>query len=116
MRRVVLEVEGLPRAEFRRVSGLRRRRQGSGKFALWGGVTRGTGLWLWWQRAEHGNAEPRTGTVTLLGRDGKPAMRWRFDRGRPVKWKGPKLGGGSGDVAMQELVVAHEGIRLVLGS
>lgn len=39
---------------------------------------------------------------------------WAFDRALPVKIAGPQLNAKSGDVAIEELHLAHEGLRMVL--
>lgn len=47
----------------------------------------------------------------------KPApviATWAFDRALPVKITGPQLNAKSGDVAIEELHLAHEGLRMVL--
>ena len=40
---------------------------------------------------------------------------WVFDRGLPQKVSGPQLNAKTGDVAIEELHIAHEGLRLVPG-
>ncbi|WP_127500916.1 phage tail protein [Actinoplanes solisilvae] len=47
----------------------------------------------------------RTGTVA----------RWTFERGLPMKVTGPALNGKTGDIAVEELHIAHEGLRLESG-
>jgi len=39
---------------------------------------------------------------------------WRFSRGLPVKLSGPSLNAKTGDIAMEELHIAHEGLSLVV--
>lgn len=38
--------------------------------------------------------------------------QWAFERGLPLKVTGPSLNAKSGDIAMEELHIAHEGLRL----
>jgi hypothetical protein len=38
---------------------------------------------------------------------------WVFDRGLPAKIRGPELNARTGEIAMEELHIAHEGLRLV---
>lgn len=38
--------------------------------------------------------------------------RWAFDRGLPMKVVGPTLNAKTGDIAIEELHIAHEGLRL----
>jgi phage tail-like protein len=37
---------------------------------------------------------------------------WLFDRGLPAKVMGPALNAKSGEIAIEELTIAHEGLRL----
>jgi phage tail-like protein len=37
---------------------------------------------------------------------------WSFDRGLPIKVSGPSLNAKTGEVAIEELHIAHEGLRL----
>ena len=43
-----------------------------------------------------------------------PVASWTFERGLPVKVKGPDLNAKSGEIALEELHIAHEGLRLNL--
>ena len=58
------------------------------------------------------------GTIEVL--DGSGAAldnvlaTWNFDRGLPLKVVGPTLNAKTGDVALEELHIAHEGLRFVL--
>lgn len=38
--------------------------------------------------------------------------RWTFDRGLPMKVSGPSLNAKTGEIAVEELHIAHEGLRL----
>ena len=76
-------------------------------------------LWTWLQEIVRGEVRPvrrYNGFVEVL--DGTPddnvVARWLFARGLPVKVSGPQLNGKTGDVAIEELHIAHEG--LVLGT
>ena len=39
--------------------------------------------------------------------------RWLFERGLPAKVTGPQLNAKTGEIAIEELHIAHEGLRLV---
>ncbi len=82
-----------------------------------------TQLWKWFQDVVSGKRPvPRyDGIVEVLPRlhDPKstqelPLARWYFDRGLPAKIVGPQLNAKTGEVAIEELHIAHEGLRLVL--
>jgi len=38
---------------------------------------------------------------------------WMFDRGLPAKIRGPELNAKTGEIAIEELTIAHEGLRLL---
>lgn len=76
-----------------------------------------TALWAWLQGILAGERPvPRyDGTVQAMGADGVTVLAtWTFDRGLPVKVSGPQLNAKSGEIAMEELQIAHEGLRLAL--
>jgi phage tail-like protein len=74
-------------------------------------------LWAWIQSVVSGaRPVPRyDGVVEVL--DGTAGQRvvakWSFDRGLPAKVTGPQLNAKTGEVAIEELHIAHEGLRLV---
>jgi phage tail-like protein len=45
----------------------------------------------------------------------RPLARWNFSRGLPIKVSGPTLNAKTGEVAVEEVTIAHEGLRLGLG-
>ena len=47
--------------------------------------------------------------ISLLARDTKPLRRWAYARAFPVKWEGPAMR-ATGELAMEELQIAHEGL------
>jgi phage tail-like protein len=73
------------------------------------------GLWHWLQRIVNGERPvPRCdGAVTLMAADGSPRATWVFDRALPAKLRGPALHAATGGVAIEELTLAHEGLRLL---
>lgn len=102
------------------------RRVGRGRYSnlvLKRGMFYGSGgrvnpeLWEWLQGILSGRLPvPRyDGTIQLLAADRATVQAtWRFVRGLPAKLSGPQLNAKSGDVAVEELHIAHEG--LILGS
>jgi phage tail-like protein len=73
-------------------------------------------LWQWLQDVVNGVRPIRRygGTVEVLGGEGQPVARWSFDRGLPAKLAGPQLNARTGEVAIEELQIAHEGLRMVI--
>ena len=72
-------------------------------------------LWTWLQDAV-GNRRPvprYDGVVEVLDLAGiEVVARWAFDRGLPAKVAGPTLNAKTGEIAIEELTIAHEGLRL----
>jgi phage tail-like protein len=86
-----------------------------GMFFAKPGVRANSELWTWLQSIV-GGVTPVTrydGTVDVMdiGNDDIVA-RWQFDRGLPAKLVGPQLNARSGEIAIEELHIAHEGLRL----
>lgn len=80
-----------------------------------------TDLWAWLQDVITGN-RPVTrydGLIKVFGhREGggkEPPVvaTWVFERALPVKISGPQLNAQSGAVAIEELHLAHEGLRML---
>lgn len=73
-------------------------------------------LWDWLQKILSGaRPVPRyDGLIEVLdGATDTPLATWQFERGLPAKVAGPQLNAKSGEIAIEELVIAHEGLRLV---
>ena len=74
-------------------------------------------LWAWLQDTVVGRLPIRRydGLIEVTGRaEGSPPMAsWRFVRGLPLKVTGPALNAKTGEVAIEELHIAHEGLHLV---
>jgi phage tail-like protein len=82
-------------------------------------------LWRWFQEVVSGRRpvarydgiidvlhvpnQPGAGLVAAA-----PVARWAFERGLPAKIVGPQLNARTGEVAIEELHIAHEGLRLVI--
>ncbi len=72
-------------------------------------------VWIWLQDIVRGirPAARYDGTVDVYHTDlTTPMARWEFDRGLPVRVKGPELNAKTGEIAIEELHIAHEGLRL----
>jgi phage tail-like protein len=76
------------------------------------GVVVDNGLLAWLSSFAEGKGKRRDGVVTLLDDMHAPVRSWRFQRGLPTKWTGPTLDAGKNAVAIEELEIQHEGIRL----
>jgi phage tail-like protein len=72
-------------------------------------------LWAWLQGALDGSLPvPRyDGGVEVLDATNTHVLaRWSFSRGLPAKVGGPALNAKTGEIAIEELQIAHEGLRL----
>jgi phage tail-like protein len=75
----------------------------------------GTELWDWFRETIAGVRPVRRydGVITVMPPFGEESMAvWHFLRGLPVKISGPTLDARTGEVAVEELHIAHEGLRL----
>ncbi len=72
-------------------------------------------LWKWFQDVVAGTRPVRRydGIVEVLGVADEVVATWTFDRGLPAKIVGPQLNAKTGEIAIEELHIAHEGLRLV---
>jgi phage tail-like protein len=72
-------------------------------------------LWHWMQRILNGQRPvPRyDGIVYVMSADKTVRATWMFDRGLPAKIRGPELNAKTGEIAIEELTIAHEGLRLL---
>ncbi len=72
-------------------------------------------LWNWIQRVVSG-VRPIArydGIVQVMSVADEVSATWVFDRGLPSRVRGPELNAKTGEIAIEELHIAHEGLRLV---
>jgi phage tail-like protein len=72
-------------------------------------------LWEWIQGVVAG-VRPIArydGIVQVMDVGDNIVATWVFDRGLPAKIRGPELNAKTGEIAIEELHIAHEGLRLV---
>lgn len=79
------------------------------------GVTDDMGIWEWRKQIEDGKVvDARAdGTITMFNQALEAVAEWTFDKAWPVKVSGPQLNASSNDIAVEELTIAHEGMRRV---
>ncbi|NOY63099.1 MAG: phage tail protein [Gammaproteobacteria bacterium] len=73
-------------------------------------------LWGWLQGIVSGQLPVARydGVIEVKNRSGdRVVATWIFERGLPAKIRGPELNGKSGEIAIEELHIAHEGLRMV---
>jgi phage tail-like protein len=79
------------------------------------GVEVRSDFWEWIQDTLSGERPVRRydGVIEVLDATGNDVVAtWVFDRGLPTKLTGPRLDARTGEVAIEELTIAHEGLRL----
>jgi phage tail-like protein len=72
-------------------------------------------LWRWLQGILGGERPVRRydGVIEVLDASASRVVAtWAFDRGLPTRIAGPQLDAKTGDIAIEELTIAHEGLRL----
>jgi phage tail-like protein len=77
------------------------------------GVDAGLDLWHWRATVlESGVEQARSdGTIEMFDANGTLVAAYAFRGGWPVKYAGPSLRVGSSDVAIEEIVICHEGLE-----
>jgi len=114
------EVEGLKvtqEVESRHEGGLNGTEQRFPTRLTWGNLvlTRGVSRvnqsgWDWLLGFGDGHVRRLDGIVVLLDGARVPHNMWKFRRGLPVRFEGPRLKGTANDVAVEVLEIAHEGL------
>ena len=88
-----------------------------GMFAKSAGQPVDSALWEWLQDMVSGEppgpADQRHRARLRVQPGAEPLATWRFVRGLPSKITGPALNARSGEIAIEELHIVHEGLRLV---
>jgi phage tail-like protein len=72
-------------------------------------------LWNWVQGVVSGRrpVERYDGSIEVMSVGFEVAAVWSFSRGVPARLRGPELNGKTGELAIEELHIAHEGLLLV---
>jgi phage tail-like protein len=65
--------------------------------------------WFWQTRTR---AERKEVSITLYDWSTKNERSWAFADAFPVRWTGPVLHSGGGDLATESLEIAHSGLTL----
>jgi len=67
-------------------------------------------LWKWYERVCQGTIERKDISIVLHDTAGEEVRRWSFTGAYPIQWTGPELGADSTEVAIDTLVIAHQGL------
>lgn len=75
------------------------------------GLIGSTDLFNWVKNVREGADGRRTVTITVLDEARQAVAAFKLANAQPKKWVGPTLAAkGGGEVAMEELHIAHEGV------
>ncbi len=66
----------------------------------------------WFNTIQLNTVERRDMTISLLNEEHEPLFTWRVQNAFPVKIIGPVLKADSGEVAIEMLEIAHEGLSI----
>jgi phage tail-like protein len=127
----LVELEGILQASFRECSGLEAttevidHRQGGdnttvyklpGKttysdITLRWGLTDSQELWAWRRQVIEGRVLRKNGSIVVYDlANRQEVVRWNFANAWPTKWDGPSFNAIGNEVAVESLVLAHEGV------
>jgi phage tail-like protein len=78
------------------------------------GVTDSLELWAWRQTVIDGTFVRKNGSIVIYDLTNQAEVaRWNFVNAWPTKWEGSSLMAKGTDIAIDTLVLAHEGIARV---
>lgn len=127
----LVEIDGITRAGFQECSGLDTTQEAgtyregtdpslgmrklpglitSSNITLKWGITDDDELWKWRKTVIDGQAERKNMSIVLMNDAREEKLRWNVKNCWPTKWEGPGFNATSGDVAVETLEIAHEGI------
>jgi phage tail-like protein len=127
----LVEIDGITRAGFQECSGLETSQEAgtyregadvtlgmrklpglvtSSNITLRWGITDDDQLWGWRKTVTEGSVERKNMSIVLLDDAREEKIRWNLVNCWPTRWEGPSLNAQSGDVAIETLEIAHEGI------
>lgn len=68
-------------------------------------------LYKWYQDMIFGDISRKNGSIVLRNNNKKELMTWDFYRAFPIKWEGPTISASDNKIAVETLVLTHEGLR-----
>ncbi|MBL7765416.1 MAG: phage tail protein [Chitinophagaceae bacterium] len=77
------------------------------------GVMKGDNDFFNWMNSRQGSAiERRDITIQLLNEQHQPVVSWKVKNAFPVSYMGPELYAHGNEIAIETLVLAHEGLEV----
>lgn len=87
-----------------------------GQLTLRRGMTRSFDLWRWFERVQTDRSLRAAGEVQMLSSDrSRTDVRFSLSRCLPLKVKAPPLKGADSAIAIEEMQIAYETLRLEAG-
>jgi phage tail-like protein len=78
------------------------------------GLTDSTELWTWRQQVVDGTVQRKNGSIVVFDlANHTEVARWNFVSAWPTKWEGSTFSTKGNDIAIDTLVLAHEGLTRV---
>jgi phage tail-like protein len=78
------------------------------------GMTSTRDLWHWFQLVAGGSYAVRmSAEISMHDSAGNPVVRWGLERALPVKFKAADLNAQGSEIGIEELHLAHEGLKLL---
>lgn len=78
------------------------------------GMTASTELWTWRQQLTDGEVVRKNGSIVVFDLANRTEVaRWNFVAAWPKEWHGPAFNAKGNDMAIETLVLAHEGVKRV---
>jgi phage tail-like protein len=75
------------------------------------GLTNSKELWTWYQQVVDGIIVRKNGSIVVYDLTNHiEVVRWNFIRAWPTDWEGPTFNAKGSDIAIDTLVLVHEGI------
>jgi phage tail-like protein len=94
---------------FRKVPGLRK----FSDITLKRGIAKGDNeFFAWINTKQAGTIARRDIRITLLNENHEPVVVWKVQNAFPIKYAGPVLEANGSDIAIETLVLTHEGISV----
>jgi phage tail-like protein len=76
------------------------------------GLTDSVELWTWRQQVVDGTVVRKNGSIVVFDlQNRREVARWNFVNAWPSKWTGPSFNARGDEIAIETLVLAHEGIK-----
>lgn len=98
-----------PEDSFRKIPGLRK----FSDITLKRGIIKGDNdFYAWINTKQMDTIEKRDITISLLNGNHEPVVVWKVRNAFPVKLSGPELDATGNDIAIETLVLTHEGLTV----